>query len=136
MSMDNPVWIRIQGMLIAAVAIAILIVVPIFVIRMRRRMYGHVARNAPEALPLGTVRFYFHKYSGFLVFVRQYRYDKVLPIQDAQALMGTIIRHNLTWGLFAYGGPFVPIFTFFEWRAQKKRLASAQQGFPVAITKN
>jgi len=89
-------------------------------------------KEAPPLQSSDMVRFIFHKYSGFLVFVRQQSYNGVLPVGEAEALLRRLVRHNLTWGLFVYGGPFVPIFTFFEWRAQKNRIAAARsQGFPV-----
>jgi hypothetical protein len=130
---DSAQMVQIQGTIIAVIALAILIVVPILVIRFRRK-YVDVRPNVMSGAPTsGTVQFTFHKYSGFLIFVRQRRFDLVLPISEAEVLLKRLVRHNLTWGLLVYGGPIVPIFTYFEWCSQKKRIAAAQHGFPGSI---
>lgn len=118
-------------MLIGAGAIAILILVPFFAISARRRMRKDAFRDSAASQKPGMVRFVFHRYSGFPVVTRQSKYDTILPIDDAEALLKKLVRHNLTWGLLVYGGVFVPIFTFFEWRAQKKRIAAARPGFQI-----
>jgi len=115
--------------------IIIIWIVPILVIRFRRRGDPGAANLALASHPPGPgkVHFLFHKYSGFLIVFRQSRYDAVLPIDDVEVLMKQLIRHNLTWGLLSYGGVFVPVLTYFEWRSQKKRNAAARSGFPVQI---
>jgi len=112
--------------LIGASAIAILIVVPVLVIRYWRKARREAARELSSPKQPGMVDFVFHKYSGFLVFVVQTRIAVALPAVEAEALLRRLVRHNLTWGLFAYGGIFVPILTYFEWRTQTKRIAEAR----------
>ena len=134
MATGNAQPSQIQGVLIGVTALAILIVTPFLVIRFRRRTLGGVKKDTSALLTPGKVRFVFHKYSGFLIWVREYSYDTVLPLDDAEALLKKLVRHNMTWGLLVYGGPFVPLFTFFEWRAQKRRIAAARPGFPISAT--
>lgn len=131
MAAANPQPDQIIPMLIGLGALAALIVVPVLVIFARRRLLGDAMRDSAASRKPGMVRFVFHKYSGFLIFTRQYGYNSVLPIDDAELLLKKLVRHNLTWGLLAYGGVFVPIFTYYEWRAQKKRIAAARPGFQV-----
>jgi hypothetical protein len=84
----------------------------------------------------GDVNLIFHTYSGFLVFFTQMRHDVVLPADQARILLKRLLRHNLTWGLFAAGGVFVPILSYFEYRSQSKRITSVlRQGFPVVPPK-
>ncbi len=119
------------GILIAAIVIAILIVVPIFVVRGMRKSRGAAANDTVAVKP-GEVRIVFHTYTGFLVWVTQRTYDVIVPAEQAQAMLKGWLKHNLTYGLFAYGGIFVPILTFFEYRSQSKKVALAlQRGFPV-----
>lgn len=128
------VWDQILPMLAAPLAIALLIVIPVLVIRAGRK----ARRVVPAPLQVAAdepakVHFVFHRYSGFLLFVKQNRYDCWLPIPDAERLLKQLVRHNLTWGLLVYGGVLVPFFTYFEWRSQKKRIATARPGFPVSL---
>jgi hypothetical protein len=116
--------------LMAVACVAIVIVVPIVVIRLFRRASGVPQELQAMKRSPGMVHFVFHQYSGFLVFVVQKRYGAVLSTSDADALLRRLVRHNLTWGLFAYGGLFVPVLTYCEWRSQKKRIAAARAECP------
>ncbi len=80
----------------------------------------------------GHVRIVFHTYSGFLVFVTQRRQEWVLPPAAARAKLNDALRHNVTWGMFAYGLLFIPLLSWFEYRAQMKKVNVAEQrGFQV-----
>ena len=74
----------------------------------------------------------FHTYSGFLVFVVQRKYEAVVPAGQARAVLDRLFKHNLTWGMFAYGVLFIPILSYFEYRAQSKQIADALRGSPTA----
>jgi hypothetical protein len=79
------------------------------------------------------VRLIFHTYSGLLIFVVQRTHDVVLPADQAKILLDRLFRHNLTWGLLAYGVLVIPILSYFEFRRESARIAAAlQRGFPVA----
>jgi hypothetical protein len=115
------------GVLFAALGLAILIVTPVLVYRARRRKAQEVRENEVLVEP-GQVRFLFHQYSGLLIYVRITAYDEVLPVEVAETLLKQLVRHNLTRGLLVRGGIFVPMLTFFEWRAQSKRNRAARGG--------
>lgn len=87
--------------------------------------------SQPQAQP-GDVNLVFHTYTGFLAWFTQTRHNLLLPPDQAKILLKRMLKHNLTWGLFVYGGIFVPILTLIEYYQQKKKIARAvQQGFPV-----
>jgi hypothetical protein len=43
-------------------------------------------------------------------------------------MLRKLVWHNLTWGLLAYGGVLVPIFTFFNYLSEKKKINAANTG--------
>lgn len=136
---DEPsLW---PGRLLAVAAVLLLIGVPIFVIKFRRRslsvaqddLYAGIQGIRPLGEPeAGDVRLVFHTYSGFLAYVTQRRHEVTLPADQARVLLNRALKHNLTWGFFAYGALFIPIISLVEYRSQAARIAAAmQRGFPI-----
>ena len=79
--------------------LAVLILVPTLVFRSMRKKRLRAERANDRSLPTGHVRFIFYRYSGFLLYCRQQRYDLVLPVDEAKVLLKKLVRQNLTWGL-------------------------------------
>ena len=130
------------GRLLALGCVLLLVLVPVLVIRARRRA------ERPESLDKffsgireirlnriaqpGDVHLTFHTYDGFLVHVTQRRHDLILPAAEARIVLKRMFRHNLTWGMFAYGALFIPILSYFEYRSQSRKIdVELQRGFPV-----
>lgn len=135
----DPLWIY---QLVGLASLAALIVVPIFVFRALRRsragidpagIFSGIADvHAPNSVAPGEVRIKFTTYSGFLVFVTQRRYDVSLPAEQARVVLGRMIKHNCTSGMFAYGCLFIPLLSFLEYRSQMKKVNEVlQRGFPI-----
>jgi hypothetical protein len=126
----SHVLAKTDGNLIMAIAVAVVIAAAVFVplslYRARKRQRAELARDAGQLQP-GHVRVSFHTYSGLLVWVTQRTYDVVLPADQAAEMLWGWHKHNLTKGLFAYGGVFVPILSFFEYRTQMKKVSGARQ---------
>jgi len=130
------------GRLLALGCVLLLVGVPILVIRARRRAHRPESlekffsgiegiRQNAIAQP-GDVHLTFHTYSGFLVHVTQRTHDLVLPAAEARIVLNRMFKHNLTWGMFAYGALFIPILSYFEYRSQSRKIdVELQRGFPV-----
>jgi len=110
-------------------ALLSLIVIPILVIRARRRTARNVVRLyegfdiRTDGVPRpGDVRLVFHTYSGFLAYVDQQTHNLVLPAEQARQLVTRMHWYNLKHGFFAYGALFIPLFSFFEWRSQLRKI--------------
>jgi hypothetical protein len=119
-----------QGKLIGYGAIALLVQVPALAVwAMRRRRLAEQRESVAAATPLapGHVRLIFHTYSGFLFSCVQQTHDVVLPADDAAAMLKRLVRHNLTRGIWFIGGPLVPVFTWVEYRAQRRKIAAARE---------
>jgi hypothetical protein len=139
-SAEPSLW---PGRLVALAAVAILIGVPILVIRARRR----TIRNSPDSKAIfsgiheiraqgtpepGEVRLIFHTYSGFLVYTIQRKHDLILPADQAKILLGRMFKHNLTRGLFVFLPFFVVPLSLLEYRSQSRKMAAAnKRGFPM-----
>ena len=130
------------GRMLALGTVLILVLVPILVIRARRRaqrpesldkFFSGIQGIRPNRVPQpGDVHLTFHTYDGFLVHVTQRTHDLVLPAAEARIVLGRMFKHNLTWGMFAYGALFIPILSWFEYRSQSRKIdAELQRGFPV-----
>lgn len=83
-------------------------------------------------IPEGAVRIVFHRYTGFLLTMRQERIDAILPFDDAETALRQARRHNLTRGLLGPGAVFVPILALFEFRSQMKKVQAAREEKQVA----
>jgi hypothetical protein len=122
------------GRAIAAIAIILLISVPVLVVWARRRrtrresamFYEGIKGIRPSAeCGPGEVRLVFHTYSGFLVFADQRKHDIVLPASEARILLRRLFKHNVTWGLLAYAGLLVPLVSCPEYLKQSKKIKKA-----------
>ncbi|HTW93487.1 MAG TPA: hypothetical protein VMD30_01755 [Tepidisphaeraceae bacterium] len=120
----------IRSRLIAYGAIAVFILVPALAIWGMRRMRLSEEQARSVAIEPGKVRLIFHAYTGYVLSFAEQTYDTVLSVDDAEILLKRLVRHNLTRGLLFYGGPLVPVFTYFEYRDQKRKLAAARASLP------
>ena len=74
----------------------------------------------------GLVGVVFHTYSGLLVFVQQVEYRFWATPADARTVLARLHKYNLTWGFFAYGALFIPLLSFGNYLAQKRRIAQQE----------
>jgi len=84
------------------------------------------AVRIPTTPTKDDVRVTFHTYYGVLVYVVQQRHDLTLPADRAEQLLWRLHVFNLKHGIFAYGGPFVPLLSYFNYRIQVRRLREQQ----------
>jgi hypothetical protein len=70
----------------------------------------------------GLVEVVFHTYSGVVVFVIQFEHRFWARPDDARLVLSRLHRFNLTWGLFAYGLLIIPVFSFGNYWAQRRRI--------------
>jgi hypothetical protein len=94
---------------------------------LQSKMFGPLARqydgievhDQPEP---GDVQFVYHTYHGFLVFFIQNEHRVSCSPQNANLLLGRLLRFNLTWGMLSYGLVFVPFVAFFNYLSQKRSI--------------
>lgn len=118
----------IASLLVVVISMLLLVLVPILVVRaMRtppqkrfRRIYDGITQPT-ESRP-GLVFIEFHTYDGFLVWFTQTAHQGYYPPDEARLLLGRLARYNLTWGLFAAGGVFVPILTLINYWSQRRSI--------------
>lgn len=70
----------------------------------------------------GDVILRYHSYRGFLIWVVQTEHVVVAPVEDAQRLLGRLLRYNLTWGLFCAGGLLALPLSCGNYLAQKRSI--------------
>jgi len=127
------------GRLLAVTALAILIATPVFVLQTFRRsrsgddassdIYaGLTGARALDSVRPGEVHLTFHTYSGLIIYFVQRRHDVVLPVDQGKILLGRMLRYNCSWGLLSPGCVFIPFLSYFEYRAQMKKVAAAANG--------
>ncbi len=120
--------------LVLGVFFAVIIGVPIFVVkRMRaardgaqwdRLLARAVERVGPNEKDAPLVSFTFHTYSGFLVFFTQTAHNPRLPGPIAFEYLRQLHRYNLAKCLVPYPGiVYVPILSYFNYKAQQRRIA-------------
>jgi len=83
--------------------------------------------NHRETKSLHRVQIRFHTYWGFLAFVAQQQHRAELPADTAEFLLARLHAFNLQWGFFAAGAAFIPILSWFNYRAQLKQIRRAVQ---------
>lgn len=113
------------GLFIFVTVVSVLIVGFFVFRRERRARRDNDAASRRAAETPGKVHFQFRLYSGFLVSLRQETIDVILPIDQAEEALRAAVRQNLTRGIFSLGGLLVPFFTYFDWRAQRRRIERA-----------
>ena len=90
--------------------------------RLPTRIFEEVSRLAVEPCRMVPVTIQFHTYCGFLAVVQQTTWKATLPLGHALVLLRRLHRYNCAWGFFAYGGAFVPIFSYLEYRRELARV--------------
>jgi hypothetical protein len=70
----------------------------------------------------GLVAVEFHTYYGFIAFVTQTEHRFWAPPGDAREALWRLHRFNLRWGLFAYGALLIPLLSYVNYLAQKRRI--------------
>lgn len=84
-----------------------------------RRYEGLAIRTQPEA---GDVAVTYHTYRGLLVWFVQDEHRFYANPSDALALLGRLMRFNLTYGMFSYGMVFVPFLAIGNYFAQRRSI--------------
>jgi hypothetical protein len=74
----------------------------------------------------GDVVLVFHTYHGVLAWFTQTPHVVALSPEDARVLLGRLVRFNLTWGLLACGGLFVPPLSLINYIGQRRAITAQQ----------
>ncbi len=88
-------------------------------------------RNAvsPEASRPGDVVVHFETYCGFLIFIKTTTWKFALPPKDALNVLWEMHMLNLSWGILAWGGLFVPFNSLVSFRREEESIHRQQQVF-------
>lgn len=78
--------------------------------------------GADPTPPDRRVEFVFHTYYGFVAFVIQQEHRFSLPPDRARELLWKLHKFNLTWGMLAYGALVIPLLSYGNYLAQKRRI--------------
>ena len=70
----------------------------------------------------GDVELTYHTYRGFIFWFIQDEHRVYAPRNDALALLGRLLKFNLTYGLMSYGMIFIPFLAIGNYYAQKKKI--------------
>jgi hypothetical protein len=81
----------------------------------------------------GDVLLVYHTYHGFFAWETETEHRVFLPLEEAQELLGRLLRFNLTWGILAHGGILVVPLAIGNYLRQNHALAS--QEMPVVFTR-
>jgi hypothetical protein len=92
---------------------------------MQRCFDGIRLHKSPMA---GDVRFVYHTYRGLLFWVKQDEHRVIAPAEDAERLLGRLLRFNLTWGMLSYGMVFIPFLAVGNYNAQRKSIRQQTVG--------
>lgn len=84
------------------------------------RFKGLDLRTSPGP---GDVELVYHTYCGLLLWVTQTEHRVYAPPDDARALLGRLLRYNLTWGLLSYGLLLIPPISYANYVIQKRSIA-------------
>jgi hypothetical protein len=74
----------------------------------------------------------YRTYHGFFAWSTATEHRVFLPLEDAQQLLGRLLRFNLTWGLLVHGGVLVVPMAIGNYLRQRHLLISREM--PVALT--
>lgn len=91
---------------------------------LERLYHEYPLDNTP---PEQCVEFVFHTYYGLLAFVVQHEHRFRLPPDRARELLWRFHKFNLSWGLLAYGALVIPLLSYGNYLAQKRRIAKQEQ---------
>lgn len=121
-------WNSISAIVVTALLPLILIAVPLLVLRNLRtppeKKFRKVYADLSPALEpqTGMVLVRFWTYDGFLIWFTQTEHQGWCSPADARTLLNRLVRYNLTWGLFAAGGVFVPLLTAINYWSQRRAI--------------
>ena len=117
---------RLPFILLAVGILLVLVLVPLylllgglrtFALKPLRRCYdGIQLHEAPEP---GDVQLVYHTYRGLLLWVTQDEHRVIAPPEDAERLLGRLLRFNLTWGMLSLALLFVPFLAISNYYAQR-----------------
>ncbi|HEX7379171.1 MAG TPA: hypothetical protein VF278_18765 [Pirellulales bacterium] len=91
---------------------------------LERLYHEYPLDNTP---PEQCVEFVFHTYYGLLAFVVQHEHRFRLPPDRGRELLWRFHKFNLSWGLLAYGALVIPLLSYGNYLAQKRRIAKQVQ---------
>jgi hypothetical protein len=99
-----------------------------------RRVYAGT-ETFTEPVP-DSVFVRFHTYDGFLVWVREHEHAFYALPEEARELLRRLHRYNLTRGILAAGGRFVPFISYFNYKAQLRSIAAqeVEQSFADSVS--
>ena len=93
-----------------------------FALKPLKRCYAGIEVHAsPEP---GDVECVYHTYRGLFLWVTQDEHRFFATAEDAERLLGRLLRFNLTWGLLSYGMFFIPFLAIGNYYAQIKSIPS------------
>ena len=102
-----------------------------FALRPLRRCFDGIRlRESPGA---GDVRLVYHTYRGLLFWVTQDEHRVVAPAEDAERLLGRLLRFNLTWGMLSYGMLFIPFLAVGNFYAQRRSIRQQAMGIGQGV---
>jgi hypothetical protein len=133
LSATSQLKLQLEGWAILAVALILLIVVPVLAVRKMRR--GRQAsqwetlqerareRVADDQLAGPPVSFTFYTYSGFLVVATQTKHEPELAAPLALEYLWELHKYNLWNSLVPYHGSlYVPLLSWLNYRTQRRRI--------------
>jgi hypothetical protein len=119
---------RIIGWLFVVGLCGAIILIARSILRKPQDKFRHIYADIPvhETPAPGTVFIRFHTYDGFLLWFTQTTHSVFAAPPDARELLHRLHRYNLTYGLFAAGVVFIPLISYFNYRAQLKSIMSQE----------
>lgn len=120
---------RLPFILFAVGVVLILVLVPLYLLfgglrsfalrPLRRRFAGLRLHETPEP---GDVLLVYHTYRGLLLWVTQDEHRVFAPPQDAERLLGRLLRFNLSWGMLSCGLLFIPLVAVSSYYGQRRSI--------------
>jgi hypothetical protein len=91
-----------------------------FALQPLRRCYDGIRlRKTPGP---GDVSFVYHTYRGLLLWAMEDEHQVIAPAEDAERLLGRLLRFNLTWGLLCHGMIFIPFLAVGNYYVQRRSI--------------
>ena len=129
------------GLVALAIGVVVFGALGVLILKAYRRFAGAAARAQARAYAgvtvfpgpaPGAVGVVFHVYSGVLVFVSRAEHRFWAAPDDARLVLRRLHGLNLTWGLLAYGGLVIPVLSYGNYLAQRRRIARQAAGHRAA----
>lgn len=137
---------KLSGLLMALAGVsflpAIFVIAPILAVRALRRPNEKKFAKLYDGLRVeanprpGLVCFRLHTYDGFLAWFTQTRHEGFAPPDDASKLLGRVLRYNLSHGILAAGGLFVPLVSVPEFFSQRRSVKHQAQQIQSELVPN